>query len=175
MTMTDRHSAATAYPAIREDPRLERDAADLHGALSELIRVCQFRDRDRICRHDLSVTQCHALEVIGEAGTLSMNELAARLFLDKSTTSRVVDSLERKQFARREANPADRRSLVLSVTDEGHALLQTIRADILGEEKRLLAEFEPAVRREMIRLISRLGRAAAARVDTTGGTCCSIG
>ena len=129
MTMTDRHSAATAYPAIREDPRLERDAADLHGALSELIRVCQFRDRDRICRHDLSVTQCHALEVIGEAGTLSMNELAARLFLDKSTTSRVVDSLERKQFARREANPADRRSLVLSVTDEGHALLQACQAE----------------------------------------------
>jgi len=36
-------------------------------------------------------------------------------------------------------------------------------------------EFEPAVRREMARLISRLARAAAARIDTSGGTCSSIG
>lgn len=173
--MTEARSAPAGYPAIREDPRLERDAVDLHAALSELIRVYQFRDRDKICRHDLSVTQCHALEVIGESGSLSMNDLAGRLFLDKSTTSRVVDSLERKRFARREANPSDRRALLLSVTDEGRQLLDTIRSGILAEEKRLLSEFEPAVRREMTRLIGRLARAAAARVDTTGGTCCSIG
>jgi hypothetical protein len=27
-------------------------------------RVYQFRDRDRICGHDISVTQCHALDVL---------------------------------------------------------------------------------------------------------------
>jgi MarR family transcriptional regulator, 2-MHQ and catechol-resistance regulon repressor len=161
--------------AIREDPRLERDAADLHAALSELIRVYQFRDRDRICCHDLSVTQCHALEVIADTGPLSMNDLAARLYLDKSTTSRVVDALERKRVAVREPNPNDRRALLLTVTDEGRDVLSRIRFEIIAEEKRLISDFEPAVRREMIRLIGRLARAAAARVDTTGGTCCSIG
>ena len=160
---------------IREDPRLERDAADLHSALSELLRVYQFRDRDTICCHDLSVTQCHALEVIGESGPLSMNELAGRLYLDKSTTSRVVDSLERKELAVRAANPADRRALLLNLTGAGAQLLGHIRSHILREEKRLLADFEPAVRREMIRLIGRLARAAASRVDTTGGTCSTIG
>jgi MarR family 2-MHQ and catechol resistance regulon transcriptional repressor len=160
---------------VREDPRLERDAVDLQAALSELLRVYQFRDRDMICCHDLSVTQFHALGVIGDAGPLSMNDLAARLFLDKSTTSRVVDSLERKGLAVREANPADRRALRLGVTENGKHLLGTVRVSILGEEKRLLADFEPAVRREMIRLIGRLARAAASRVDTTGGTCSTIG
>jgi MarR family transcriptional regulator, 2-MHQ and catechol-resistance regulon repressor len=161
--------------AFRNDTRLDRDATALHAALSELIRVYQFRERDQICCHDLSVTQCHALEVLVTTGPLSMNHLAGRLFLDKSTTSRVVDALERKECAVREANPADRRALRLSATSRGHDLLERIRAEILNEEKRLLAEFEPAVRREMTRLISRLARAAAARVDTSGGTCCSIG
>ena len=165
----------TATLTVREDPRLERDATDLHAALSELLRVYQFRDRDMICCHDLSVTQCHALEMIVDSGPLSMNELAGRLYLDKSTTSRVVDSLERKGFAVREANPADRRALLLNVTSQGARLLDRVRAEILKDEKRLLSEFEPAVRREMIRLIGRLGRAAASRVDTTGGTCCTIG
>jgi MarR family 2-MHQ and catechol resistance regulon transcriptional repressor len=170
---TDIAPPTSAHP-LREDPRLDRDAAELHSALSELIRVCQFRDRDRICCHELSVTQGHALEVLHANGPLSMNELAAKLFLDKSTTSRVVDALERKEYAVRKAYLQDRRALRLSVTPAGAKLLARIREDILAEEKRLLSEFEPAVRKEMTRLISRLARAAAARVDTTGGTCCSI-
>lgn len=147
----------------------------MHAALSELLRVYQFRDRERICCHDLSVTQGHALEVVVDQGPLSMNDLAARLFLDKSTTSRVVDALERKGHATREADPTDRRALRLSATASGRELLERIRKEILTEEKRLLTEFEPVIRREMTRLISRLSKAAAARIDTTGGTCCSIG
>ncbi len=160
--------------AIRDDPRLDRDAAELHAALSELIRVYQFRDRERICCHGLSVTQCHALELLASEGPLSMNALAARLYLDKSTTSRVVDALERKGFAERQANPADRRALRLSATGSGRQLIDRVQGEILLEEKRLLAGFEPAVRREMSRLIGRLARAAGARVDTTGGTCSLI-
>ncbi len=160
---------------LREDPRLEKDATDLHAALLELIRVYQFREREVIGGHDLSVTQCHALSVIVQHGPLSMNDLAARLYLDKSTTSRVVDALERKGFSKREANPSDRRALLLTPTEEGTGLVSRIHHQVIAEEKRLLADFEPAVRREMTRLIGRLVRAAASRVDTTGGTCCLIG
>lgn len=164
-----------AYHGLREDPRLERDAASLHSALSELIRVFQFRDRDLIGDRDISVTQYHALEAMEEGGALSLNDLAARLILDKSTTSRVVDALERKGLAGRSPNPNDRRALLLSVTEKGLALLEEIKADVLAEEKALLSEFEPAMRREMTRLIARLSKAAVARVDTTGGTCNLIG
>lgn len=167
-------SQTPSFHSSREDPRLERDATDLHAALSELIRVYQFRERERICCHDLSVTQCHALEVLHDRGELSMNELAAHLYLDKSTTSRVVDALERKSHAVRKANPSDRRALRLAITPGGRSLVRQIRDETLNEEKRLLREFEPAVRREMTRLVGRLARAAAARVDTRGGTCSSI-
>lgn len=166
---------AAAPPPLREDPRLDRDAAEFRAALSELIRIYQFREREHICSHDLSVTQCHALEVLTYEGPLSMNGLAGRLYLDKSTTSRVLDALERKGLARREQNPSDRRALRLCATHAGAALTDRVRAEILAEEKRLLAEFEPAVRREMSRLIGRLSRAAASRVDTSGGTCTLIG
>lgn len=173
--MTSEQTASPTVYSLREDPRLERDATDLHAALLELIRIYQFRERDVICCHDLSVTQCHALSIIAEHGPLSMNDLAGRLYLDKSTTSRVVDALERKGYTTREANPSDRRALLLTATAEGSRLVSLVSREVIAEEKRLLAEFEPAVRREMTRLVSRLARAAAARVDTTGGTCCLIG
>ena len=74
-------------------PRRCRSAS----AVADLVRVYQFRDRDRICCHDVSVTQCYALETMVEHGPLRLSALADRLFLDKSTTSRVVSTLVRRR------------------------------------------------------------------------------
>jgi MarR family 2-MHQ and catechol resistance regulon transcriptional repressor len=158
----------------RADASLERDTREVHRALAELIRIYQFRDRDRICCYDISVTQCHALDALVRRGPLTLNELAAELYLDKSTASRVVDGLERKGYVERRTHPEDRRALLLEATATGRALQARIERDVLDEEKTLLQEFDPEVRQAMARLIARLARAAAARVDTSGGTCCRV-
>ena len=75
------------------DGTLPEDARAVHEALSDLVRVYQFRDRDRICCHDVSVTQCYALEALIRRGPITLGELAAELYLDKSTASRVVGTL----------------------------------------------------------------------------------
>jgi len=161
-------------PVIAEDPALERDAAELYDALSELTRVYSFRDRDRICCFDVSVSQCYALEAVVRHDGPTLNDLAAELYLDKSTASRVVDGLERKGCVVRAPHPSDRRAVRLEATDEGRALLAKIRGSILAEERELLAGFDPEVRKALPRLIRRLAKAAAARVDTSGGSCCRI-
>jgi len=48
----------------------------LFGALSDLVRVYQFRDRDRICCYDVSVTQCYALEALARRSAMTLNDLA---------------------------------------------------------------------------------------------------
>jgi MarR family transcriptional regulator, 2-MHQ and catechol-resistance regulon repressor len=145
-----------------------------HRALVELIRVYQFRDRERICCHDISVTQCYALDSLAQRGAQTLNELSAELYLDKSTASRVVDALEAKGYAERRTNPASRRSVLVSATRAGRALHARIERDILLAEQRLLEDFPPTVRDRMTELIRSLAQAAASRVDTRGGGCCSI-
>src|SRR6185436_17114243 len=103
----------TVLDKPRAAGRLEADAAALHEALCELVRVYQFRDRDRICCHDISVTQCYALEALLRRGPSGLNELAAELYLDKSTASRVVGALERKRYVSRAPHPEDGRAIVL--------------------------------------------------------------
>ncbi len=152
--------------------QLEQDAQALYDALQDLIRVYQFRDRDRICCHDLSVTQCYALDALVRRGGITVNELSAELYLDKSTASRVVDALERKGYLKRNSHPDDRRAVQLEVTRTGKNLFARIRRDIVEQEKSLIAEFDPKTRRAMTNLINQLARAAADRVDTVGGTCC---
>jgi len=146
----------------------------VHRALSDLVRVYQFRDRDRICCHDVSVTQCYALEALIRRGPITLGEVAAELYLDKSTASRVVDALERKGYVARSPHPQDRRAVLLEPTDSGRTLERTIRESILAEEKQLLADFDPEVRQAMTRLITRLTQAAARRVEAAGGSCCRL-
>lgn len=147
------------------DPTLARDAADLQRSLSDLVRVVQFRDRDRICCHDISVTQCYALEELIRRGPLTLNELAQVLYLDKSTASRVVDSLERKGYATRSPHPADGRALLLAATPTGRALCERIEGDLVLEAQRLLVDIEPEARRAMALLLGRLARAVESRTS----------
>jgi len=153
--------------------RLEADAAALHEALSELVRVYQFRDRDRICCHDISVTQCYALEALLRRGPSGLNEVAAELYLDKSTASRVIAALERKRYVTRASHPEDGRAIVLTVTPAGRRLHDRIRRDLIAEARQLLEDFEPEVREGAARLILGLARSAAARSGAaTGSACC---
>ena len=152
--------------------RLAADAAALHEALSELVRVYQFRDRDRICCHDISVTQCYALEALLRRGPSGLNELAAELYLDKSTASRVIATLERKGYVSRASHPQDKRAIVLKVTAAGKRLHDRIRTDLIAQTRDLLEDFEPEVRAGAARLILRLARAAAVRSGVTPGTAC---
>ena len=147
------------------------DAQELHRALSDLLRAVQFRDRDRICCYDVSVTQCYALEVLAARGPLRSNDLAAALYLDKSTTSRVVDGLARKGYAERRPDPEDGRAVRIAATERGLALYRRIETDLLGDVEALIGELEPDVRRGAVRLVRRLAEAGACRIDAAGGCC----
>jgi DNA-binding MarR family transcriptional regulator len=142
---------------------LTRDAIELTSAVAELVRVYQFRDRDQICCHDISVTQCYALEAIVQHGPMRSTALAARLYLDKSTTSRVVTALVRKRYVQQRRDPADGRAVTLNVTRAGRALYQRINDDLVEQQKTLLADLDPDLRAGVTRVITRLASAADAR------------
>lgn len=156
------------------DASLLSDARHLSEALSELIRVVQFRDRDRACCYDISVSQCHALKGVVDAGGLTINDLAAHLYLDKSTASRIADGLVEKALIKRERDGQDGRVVNLVATDEGRELCSNIEGDLAVEYAELLQDFDPEIRSAITKLVASLGRSFAARVDVTGGSCCVV-
>jgi MarR family 2-MHQ and catechol resistance regulon transcriptional repressor len=164
-------------PGIAAELRLDADARALHQTLSELLRVFQFRDRDRICCHDVSVTQCHALGVLAQRDELTLNELATVLYLDKSTASRVVDALVTKGYVTRTPHPGDRRALQLALTPAGRALYEQIDGELLAELRTVAAGFAPEVRQAMTRMLGELLSAAGSRFLPDGccvpAACCS--
>lgn len=153
--------------------QLHLDAFDLQEALSGLVQACQFRDRKATYRHGISVTQLYALSSVAAHWAMTLNELAAELYLDKSTTSRVVDSLVEKGYVRRARDPEDARALSLEPTAKGLALHSRIQRDLLKETRNLIADDSPAVRRATIRLVVRLARLASKKLGRKGPVCCA--
>lgn len=145
----------------------------MNAALSALVRVYQFRDRDRICCHDISVTQCYALEALIRRGPSTLGQVAAELYLDKSTASRVIGTLERKRYVRRSPHPDDGRAVVLEATAAGQRLHELIRRSLLDEERELLRDFEPKVRTAAAEIMARLARVAADRSGLAPKACCA--
>jgi MarR family 2-MHQ and catechol resistance regulon transcriptional repressor len=156
---------------------LDRDAQALQAAVADLVRVYQFRDRDRICCHDISVTQCHALEALVEHGPMRLGELTDRLFLDKSTTSRVVRTLVKKGYVEQRPDVTDGRATALHPTTRGRRLCERIIDDLVGQQKQLLQDLDPEVREGVVSVIRRLARAADSRfrsgLSVGADTCCS--
>ena len=136
----------------------------MHEALSDFVRAYLVGERDRICCHDISVTQCYALAALLRRGPSTLKTLAADLGLDKSTASRVVTTLQRKRYVGRVAHPVDARAVLLDVTPAGRRLHDRIRDDRIGELTRVLASFPPDVSDGVGEVMRRLANATRARM-----------
>src|SRR3954447_17144652 len=78
---------------------------------------------------DLSPSQTAALGTIERRGPLTPSELAAIERIQRPTATRVIARLEESGLIVRAADPTDRRSSLVSVTPEGRALLERLRAN----------------------------------------------
>ena len=76
---------------------------------------------------DLSPTQGAALATIDCHGPLTPSELAARERIQRPTATRVLAHLEESGLITRTADPADRRSSLVSTTEGGRELLDAVR------------------------------------------------
>ena len=80
------------------------------------------------CGQSVSVAEAHALMELTQVVSLSQGELSQRLCLEKSTVSRMVGSLDRKDWIKRDRNPADRRIVEIQLTDVGKQTAATLSA-----------------------------------------------
>lgn len=113
----------------------DRTLADrLHSLAIHLLRAVRAGDD----ASGLSGPRLSALSVIVYAGPISLTDLAAAERVTAPTMTRLVQALEADGVVKREADPDDRRAVLLSATPRGRKLLELAR-------KRRLAAMEQIV------------------------------
>lgn len=139
------------------------DGIVLYRALSDLVRRYQFRSRDEVCCYGLTVSQCYALQSLSEKGVLASSELASRLGLDLSTTTRLVDQLARKKLAVRRRGASDARVKEIEITEAGGRIVGRIEADLARLLAEAVVDLPQAARKALPEAIRRLTQALECR------------
>lgn len=151
---------------------INQQARRLYGVFSEMLRRCQFRDREQICCHGLSVSQCYALEVLCQGESMTMGDLSGRLCLKISSVTRVVDGLVESGLVRRVDNPADRRVCLIQVTAKGRSLIEKIHRGLIHEYEQVLRNVPEGSREAVIQAVSELLAAFEKRCGAEAGAGC---
>jgi MarR family transcriptional regulator, organic hydroperoxide resistance regulator len=92
--------------------------------------------------HELSASQLspaetNALACFAGRSARTVRELVAATGQRPSTLTGVLDRLERRGLVERRPNPADRRSIAIHLTSDGHAAAEAVAAAFAAVEARL--------------------------------------
>lgn len=156
---------------MHNDQKLHEQAERMQRLTQNLLRRYQMRDRNEISCCSVTVSQCYALDVLGEQGEISMVQLARHLFLDKSTATRTIDPLVKRGLVERRFSEQDRREILIRLTAEGEALWQEILSGLRGSQMHILAQIPPEKRETVLESLELLSGA----VHEWLATCCAPG
>jgi DNA-binding MarR family transcriptional regulator len=116
----------------------------------------------------VSVSEALALAELVHAApaSLTQQQLAERLHLDKSTVSRLAASLQRRGLVTHARDPANRRWSQLALTPRGQATATGLIARFHQHHQRLFAAMRPTERQALATGLTALVRAAADHPDS---------
>jgi DNA-binding MarR family transcriptional regulator len=144
----------------RERPDLDATPIGVIGRISRLAREIERRLEPVYADCGLEPGWYDVLATLRRAGPpyrLRPTDFAATLMLTTSGTTKRLDRLEAAGHITREPDPADRRGVLITLTDGGRELIDQAAGRHLANEQRILAGLTATERRELAGLLRKLG------------------
>lgn len=107
---------------------------------------------------DLSVSEAHAIEALGQYGTMNMKSLAGKLGVTTGTVTATVDRLESNGYAKRRTTKADRRVNLISLTEKGAKAFEEHHRFHLELTERMLDCLQEEKTRQLLEIIKKINR-----------------
>ncbi|MER7154155.1 MarR family winged helix-turn-helix transcriptional regulator [Streptomyces lydicus] len=149
------------------------DAADEHLVFREYLDAVGLQGLASAEAAGLHTSEWYALSLITREGSLSSGELASRTGLTTGATTRLIDRLERAGYARRAADPNDRRRVIVEPVPDALDRIE----DVVGPARRHIAEIlarytseQRALLFDYFRHAAPAFRAATEEIRTTTST-----
>jgi DNA-binding MarR family transcriptional regulator len=132
--------------------RLNRLAAEVSAALS-----VEYRER-----YGLDIPEWRVLATLGfRNGACTAQYICNCTRTHKSTISRAVTTLMRRQIVERVANEDDRREFALQLTRKGRALYEELIPRLLRKEQEILSCLSTQERKDFATLLGKIERSLA--------------
>jgi DNA-binding MarR family transcriptional regulator len=128
-------------------------------------QICTAVAAEVAAEESLTTLHFAALTSLYDEPDIDQNGLAARLGIDRSNMSLIVDELEERKLVERRVNGADRRSRLLRLTAQGKKVRDRLRPKAGVAQARILAPLPPAKREQFLDMLIEIidGNEAYAR------------
>ena len=107
----------------------------------------------------VTALQYTALSVLERRPTMSAADLARASFVRAQSAADLIGALERRGLIERRTDPDNRRRMLISLTPEGRAFLDTYDPRVEELEEQMLADLGPEERETFRRLVDTARRA----------------
>ncbi|HXP18675.1 MAG TPA: MarR family transcriptional regulator [Streptosporangiaceae bacterium] len=129
--------------------RAEKATADTEGgalilALQRAAHSTLHALGTRLAGEDLTASEINALALLADGQARAVGELASASGTKPTTLTSLLDRLARRGYLVRDLDPADRRSFLVSLTDQGRPVAQAARAAMSGLEAERLGAVSAA-------------------------------
>jgi MarR family 2-MHQ and catechol resistance regulon transcriptional repressor len=135
-------------------------------ALDAWIKLSRAADAfgARLAQHgalgDLTISQFGALEALLHLGPLRQGEIGAKLLRSGSDITMVIDNLERRGLVTRQRDPADRRAVIVTLTEAGRSRIEGVFPCHVAAVVEAMSVLAPDEQEMLGRLCKKLGRAS---------------
>ena len=143
----------------RERPDLDPSPIGVIGRMSRLARELEARLEPVYREHGLEPGWHDVLATLRRSGPpfrLRVTDFSGALMLTSSGTTKRLDKLEQAGLIRRDPDPDDRRGTLITLTDAGRKLIDSVTEAHLANERRLLASLTDSEQRRLADLMRKL-------------------
>ena len=145
----------------RERPDLDVGPMGLLGRLNRLTTHLGREVEAVLLKHGLSSSAFDVLATLRRSGSpyrLSPGDLLAMTMVSSGTMTNRIDQLEKAGLVERIHNPNDRRSVLISLTERGFAIVEEAAGAHVENQHRLVAGLSEEERVTLNRLLKRFLR-----------------
>ncbi len=135
------------------------ELCELVSLFSQVHQCITKEIEDSLKERNLSQAKFNILNVLAEeGGRVPFSTLVERLGCVRSNVTGLIDRLQEDRLVRRVDHPEDRRMLFAELTDEGQALITSIRPQYDAAIGRLFAELDEDQRETLGELLRTLSQ-----------------
>lgn len=145
-----------------ERPDLDPSPVGIFGRITRIERYKDRALRQVYRRHGIDSGEYDVLAALRRSGPpyqLTPTELYRDMIVTSATMTERLDRLEQRRLIRRQPAPRDRRSILITLTPQGHTLIDRARGDLLAAEATLLEGLTPRDRSTLATLLAALAEA----------------
>ena len=130
--------------------------ASMEKELRYISHLIKQKGREILSNYTITPPQFVALQWLHESGDMTIGDLSNKMYLAFSTTTDLVDRMEKNELVQRVRDEQDRRVVRIHLLPEGERIIQEVIEKRQNYLRDLLRDFEVDEAQELLKLLKKL-------------------